>query len=194
MAKQPKVLVIPGIGNSGPDHWQTLWEKGDSSFIRVEQRDWDNPNCEEWVNTLEAVVKQQGPQTVVVAHSLGCLLVAQWAAITEQRIMGAMLVAVPDPKGPNFPVEAVGFSDLPTRPFSFRSVVVASTNDPYGSPAFSQKCAQAWNADLVEIGSAGHINASSGLGIWQKGLHILAQLRFNSSMDLDEQARLSSNR
>lgn len=188
MLRQMNVLVVPGIGNSGVNHWQTLWENADSSFIRVQQRDWDHPNCKEWVQRLEAAVQERGPQTVIVAHSLGCLAVAQWACITKQKILGAMLVAVPDPEGPNFPLEATGFSELPLEPFEFRSIVVASTNDAYGSLEFSQKCAEAWGAELVEIGSAGHINASSGLGIWEDGLQLLSRLRFNLPMDLDGSA------
>ena len=82
-------LIIPGYGNSGPEHWQSLWQQQDARFRRVEQRDWWSPQCSEWVATLERAVAASGPDTVLVAHSLGCGLVAHWAAQTRQRIRAA---------------------------------------------------------------------------------------------------------
>jgi uncharacterized protein len=167
------VLILPGIFNSGPQHWQSLWEAEQPHFRRVMQRDWDYPVCEEWVDALEAAVKQAGEETVLVAHSLGCLTVAHWAASTRASIAGALLVAVPDPDGPNFPAEAVNFGGLPQQPFGFPSIVVASTNDPYGGLTFAQVCAKVWSSQLVNLGDRGHINADSGLGRWPEGLQLL---------------------
>lgn len=172
----PKVLIFPGIYNSGPQHWQSLWEADHPHFQRVIQRDWDQPVCEEWVDTLEQAVEEAGPQTVLVAHSLGCLTVAHWAASTQRKIVGALLVAPPDPNGPNFPADAVHFGAVPLRPFNFPSIVVASTNDPYGGLMFAQVCASAWGSELVNLGDRGHINADSGLGRWPEGLKLLGQL------------------
>ena len=114
---------------------------------------------------------------VLVAHSLGCLLVAHWAAASANgHIHGALLVAVPDPEGPSFPKEASGFSPLPVRPLGFPSVVVASADDPYGSAEHAARCAAAWGSRLVEVGAAGHINSASGLGAWSDGFALLRQL------------------
>jgi uncharacterized protein len=170
------VLILPGIGNSGPEHWQTRWESANTAFRRVAQRDWENPVRAEWEAELERAAALSGPDTVLVAHSLACLLVAHWSARTRQRIKAALLVAVPDPDGPAFPVEAIGFSNVPLHPLPFRSIVVASTNDPYGSVTHSQECAAAWGSQLVTIGAAGHINASSGLDSWQEGHRLLRKL------------------
>ena len=71
------VFMLPGIGNSGPGHWQTLWEQRNPSFVRVQQRDWDSPVCHDWVISLEHAVRAHSADVVLVAHSLGCLLVAQ---------------------------------------------------------------------------------------------------------------------
>lgn len=170
------VLTFPGIGNSGPQHWQSLWEQSNPEYVRISQRDWDNPVCEVWASVLEDTVQRLGPSVVVVAHSLACLAVAHWAAKSHSPIKAALLVAVPNPDGPSFPAEAVGFSPLPMQPFSFPSIVVASTNDPYGSHAHAQACAAAWSSRLVTIGAAGHINASSDLGQWLEGYELLRQL------------------
>jgi predicted alpha/beta hydrolase family esterase len=58
----------------------------------------------------------------------------------------------------------------------FRSRVVASHDDPYGSFAFAQACARAWGSELADVGNAGHINAASGLGDWTAGRLLLASL------------------
>jgi predicted alpha/beta hydrolase family esterase len=169
-------LILPGIGNSNADHWQSLWEKANPTFVRVQQADWNNPVCEEWLEVLEQQVAQAGENVVLIAHSLACVLVAHWAAKTKFRIKGALLVAPPDPDGANFPAEAVGFSPLPSIPFGFHSIVVASTNDPYGSIEFSKSCASAWGSHFVSIGAMGHINASSGLGAWPEGFVLWQEL------------------
>lgn len=113
---------------------------------------------------------------VLVAHSLACLVVAHWAARTGRKVKGALLVAPPDPDGPNFPAAATGFSPLPAVALGFPSIVVASSNDPYGSIAFAQSWAQTWGSRFVGIGPAGHINSQSGLGEWRAGLSLLREL------------------
>lgn len=44
MSSQPRVLILPGRGNSGEKHWQSVWEKRDPQLRRVQQREWDNPD------------------------------------------------------------------------------------------------------------------------------------------------------
>lgn len=170
----PAVLILPGIGNSGHEHWQSLWERENPSFIRVQERDWDKPVCDEWTANLERAVAESGKETVLVAHSLACLQVIHWAATTKREISGAMLVAVPDPNGPNFPADAGSFKNVPQQRLPFQSVVVASTNDPYASLEYASRCAKTWGSEFINIEDAGHINASSGLGEWKPGFEILS--------------------
>ena len=171
------VLILPGIGNSGPQHWQSIWEQSHPKFVRIQQRDWDNPVCDEWGAAIEDAVRCATLDVVLVAHSLACLAVAHWAARAHAPIKAALLVAVPNSNGSNFPKEAVGFSETPTQPFSFPSTVVISADDPYGSSEHSERLARAWGSRVVKIGNCGHINASSGLGAWPEGYELLKQLR-----------------
>lgn len=170
------VLVLPGIGGSGLQHWQTRWELLQPSFTRVVQKDWETPHCSDWVQVLEKAVSAVGPDAVLVAHSLGCLLVAHWAAQTALTIRGALLVAAPDPDGPCFPAGAREFAHFPLQQLPFESIVVASSNDPFGSVDFLGRCAEQWGSRLVVIGEAGHVNAESGLGVWSEGFEILKTL------------------
>jgi hypothetical protein len=171
------VLIFPGFGNSGPQHWQSLWEQANPGFVRVQQRDWDNPVCSEWVAALEAAVKQAGPHVVLVAHSLACLTIAHWAAKPHAPAAGALLVAVPDRNGPNWPAQIAGFGDTPMQQLPFPSTVVISDDDPYASPVHSEQLARAWGSRIVHIGNRGHINADSGFGAWSEGFDLLEQLR-----------------
>jgi hypothetical protein len=170
------VLILPGIGDSGPAHWQSLWQAANPGFQRVPQRDWDHPLCHEWVATLDHTLRAMHAPAVLVAHSLGCLLVAHWAQSATQAVKAALLVAVPDPQGAHFPAEARGFSPWPRAPLPFPSVIVASSDDPYAPLPHAQACAAAWGSRLVNIGAAGHINAASGLGDWPAGQALLQDL------------------
>ncbi len=171
------VLILPGYGGSGPKHWQSLWELSNPEFERIQQRDWDKPVCAEWIAGLEAAVNRIGPRVVLVAHSLACLAVAHWAAQPHAPIQAALLVAVPDPAKPIFPAEAVGFSSTPICPFTFRSTMVVSSDDPYASQELSARLAKAWGSHLINIGNCGHINSNSNLGAWAQGYELLEQLR-----------------
>ena len=171
------VLILPGRGNSDPQHWQSRWEATHPHFHRVIQDEWERPACSAWLQRLEVAVIASGPGTVLVAHSLGCLLAVHWAARADARSLGhvkaALLVGVPDPLRPAFPPELVGFEPVPMQALPFASIVVASTTDPYGSWEHSRDCAAAWSSRLVTIGAAGHINTASGFGDWKQGFKLL---------------------
>ncbi|MEK1907278.1 MAG: alpha/beta fold hydrolase [Pseudomonas sp.] len=171
-----RFLILPGYGDSGPTHWQSLWQQGDAQFRRVEQQDWLNPVCSDWVMALEQAVADSGADTVLVAHSLGCSLVAHWAAQTRLPIRGALLVAPPDPQGPAAELNLQGFAPLPPQALGFPSLLVASSDDPYGSLDYARAAAQRWGSRLQLIGAYGHINGDSGLGDWPEGRALLQSL------------------
>jgi predicted alpha/beta hydrolase family esterase len=184
------ILILPGINDSGPAHWQSLWEASIPGARRVLQNDWDNPDCALWVAALARVVNEaqsgqgEGERAgaVLAAHSLGCLLVAHAAAgpsreALARNVRGALLVAPPDPDAISFPTDiARGFDPLPLAPLPFPSVLVASRDDPYADFAFSRRVAAAWGSELVDAGARGHLNAESGLGDWPDGRRLLDRL------------------
>ena len=170
-----QVLILPGIGGSGPDHWQSVWEREHPSYRRIEMPDWNAPELEVWVSVIDAAVQAQSGPPVIVAHSLGCLALAHWVS-RGGRLQGALLVAVPDPTGPEYPQAACSFRELPLVPFGFPSRLVASRNDPYGSFEHAARCAAAWQCALVDVGALGHINAESQLGSWPQGHALLRGL------------------
>jgi uncharacterized protein len=169
------VLILPGLGGSGPLHWQSRWEELNPAYQRVQMPDWDHPKLEPWLSALDAAVQSCATPPVIVAHSLGCLAVAYWAARGGQA-HAALLVAVPDPDGSDFPQVARSFGPVPLAQLDFPSRLVASRTDPYASFDFASRCAAAWGSALTDAGDVGHINADSGLGDWPAGQRLLAQL------------------
>jgi len=173
----PRILIVPGWGDSGPEHWQSLWEKANPGFQRVVQRDWLYPIRAEWVETLAAGIRAAGGPAVLVAHSLGCLAIAYCARDTTLPIHGALLVAPPDVERPDFPPVLEGFAPIPRERLPFPSIVVASRNDPFSEFARAQALAEAWGSRLVDAGEQGHLNADAGLGPWPAGERLLDALR-----------------
>jgi predicted alpha/beta hydrolase family esterase len=171
------VLVVPGWGDSGAGHWQSLWEKANSDFRRVVQRDWFYPVCAEWVETLAREIRAVGRPVVIVAHSLGCLALAHALRAGALPVQGALLVAPPDVEHPDFPPVIEGFTPIPREALPFTSIVVASRNDPFGDFERSRALAAAWGSRFVDAGLAGHINTDAGLGPWPTGEQLLAELR-----------------
>lgn len=180
-ASRVRTLLLPGLYDSGPDHWQSRWEQHDASCQRIIQRDWVTPVCSEWAETLDKAVRAADGPVALVAHSSACALVAHWAMIAapEQlaKVRGALLVAPSDPLGPSYPPGPTGFDPVPMSRLPFRSIVVASSNDEYVALETARAYASAWGSEFVNIGEAGHINSSSGLGDWSFGYELLGRLR-----------------
>ena len=175
-----RVLILPGLYNSGPEHWQSHWERAHPDFRRVEQDDWETPRCADWIARLEDAVRDAGPDAVLVAHSLACTLVARWAETTgqpRQWVRGALLVAPSDVEAPSYPEGTEGFKPMPRNRLPFPSIVVASTDDPYVPLERAEDFARAWGSELVNIGPAGHVSSASGLGDWPVGFKLLEHLR-----------------
>lgn len=168
------VLTLAGLWNSGPQHWQTHWEHKHPGWHRVQHRDWNNPGCHEWVAELDAAIAASEGPPLLLAHSLACVMVAQWATSgSDLKIAGAFLVAPSDVEAPSYPVDVNGFAPLPMARLPFPSIVVASSNDEFVSLERARQFAQAWGSKFVDIGPAGHINGDSGYGEWPEGEKML---------------------
>jgi predicted alpha/beta hydrolase family esterase len=167
------IIILPGIGGSGETHWQTRWERADPRAARFQPADWNEPDLQDWIAALDRSVAASASPPLLVAHSLACLLVAHWNAVSHLPVAGAFLVAVPDPRSAAFPAEAAAFAHVAQAKFRFPSIILASSDDPYGSMDYARSCAAQWGSGLVETGALGHINGRSGLGGWAFGRALL---------------------
>ncbi|WP_135229129.1 RBBP9/YdeN family alpha/beta hydrolase [Deinococcus fonticola] len=175
----PQIVIVPGLGDSGPEHWQTLWEQKYGA-ARVRQDDPENPTPAAWAERLNEVIEATPGELVLVAHSCGVPTVVHWARFygANERVKGALLVAPPDMDHPNLHQQhpaAAQMAPVPLSPLPFPALVVASENDPYASLDRAQQFARAWDAEFISAGEAGHINIASGHGDWPDGEVLLSE-------------------
>ncbi len=170
------VLLLPGWHNSGPEHWQSLWQDA-HGFTRVEQHNWDWPLRGDWMMQLEEAVLAH-EHSVLVAHSLGCILVAAWAAHSQNthRVKAALLVAPADVERAEMQHILHSWSPIVRERLPFPSILAASRNDPFCSLMRASALAHAWGSRLVDCGTSGHINADAKLGDWPEGFALLQEL------------------
>ena len=178
--EKPLVLIVPGLNNSGPRHWQTLWEREYEDCVRVELGMWEQPHRNTWVNKLNAAIHATNRPVILVAHSLGCHAVAWWNALERPeeggKVVGALLVAPPQVEGPDIDGRIAGFSPVVRQRLPFTSILAASQNDPYIAFGQAKRLARIWGSRLVDVGPLGHINADSGIGDWPYGRYLLERL------------------
>ncbi len=167
------IIIVPGWRDSGPGHWQTLWAERLPQARRVVQDDWHTPTRSAWVARLEETVLEQPGPVVIVAHSLGCITTAHMKPEVAARVSGALLVAPADPER-----RAVlsDFAPVPYAALPYRSILVASSNDPYCPIRLAGAYARAWGSEFVRLQNAGHINVDSGHGEWPLGRALLQSL------------------
>lgn len=180
------ILILPGLGNSGPGHWQRRWGERFPHVRYVDQDDWDHPTLNDWVGRLHQEIMLATRPVVLVAHSLAIAAVAHTAQrLADTKVRGAFLVSPPDLEDPDvladLPQEVRTFGDVPRDPLPFPSMVVVSSNDAFVTVERAADMAAAWGSELKQAGPAGHINVASGHGPWPEGLlmfsHLMKRLR-----------------
>lgn len=180
--KDADILIIPGQGNSGPDHWQTRWQERLSSARRVEQADWEHPERELWAQTVADAVNSAAKPVILVAHSLGVPTALNALPSMTKQPAGAFFVAPPNLDDPDVvPAQLLGFGPYARAPLPFPSITVGSSNDPLCSLEVADELAAAWGSLFVNAGEAGHIDAAAGYGPWPEGTMVFAQ--FLSKLD-----------
>jgi predicted alpha/beta hydrolase family esterase len=169
---------IPGLHNSKKDHWQTYFElQQPSQFIRIEQENWDEPDCETWINKIEKDLEGlHHSRLILIGHSIGCMAIVKWFEKFGHTIKGALFVAPTDAEKENFPSYISGFSPIPRQSLPFPSILVASTNDHVTSLKQAQEFALNWGSVLHTIENAGHLEPKSGFGEWPAGFKLVEKL------------------
>lgn len=169
-------LILPGWQGSGPGHWQRCWAAEDDRCRVVEQDDWERPELGAWLDRLHAAV-MNSPGSILIAHSLGAVLVAHYARRhPDAPVAGALLVAPADVDALSSDHALASFQPAPLSPLPFPSLLALSRNDPYISVARGQLFARAWGSELVDLGEAGHVNTESGHGPWRQGFTLADHL------------------
>ena len=171
-------VFVAGYGNSESEHWQKLWFNQTKNAYWVEQKEWNNPNKEIWIEELErTLIHVKGP-ILIIAHSIGCHTVVEWVKkyYKNHNIIGALLVAPPDTNAKSFPKEIIGYQNTPLEQLPFNSTCILSSDDPYSSIEKAEFLAEQWGSEVVYIGKKGHVNLASKLGNWEEGKEVLKKL------------------
>ncbi len=184
-----RYLILPGWQGSPDNHWQSHWLRSLPNATRVEQADWDHPDPASWVAALQRAVSTSNSPVIIIAHSLGCITVARWAAqaplASLRQVRGALLVAPADVERPGCPSALQGFAPIPRDVLPFPSQLVGSDNDPAASAARALQLARDWGAQAAVLSGAGHINVKSGHQRWEQGFAYLYRLQ----SQIEQQAR-----
>ncbi len=175
MSSEATLVIVPGWRNSGPGHWQSLWAERLDGAVRVAmaEDDWQRPRRSVWLQAIARTILAQPGPVVVAAHSLGCIATTQLPPAVARHISGALLVAPADPERRGVLAD---FAPVPCQPLPYRSVLVASANDPYCPIRTAGAYARSWGSEVVRLQNAGHINDESGHGEWPLGLALLQSL------------------
>ncbi|MDN0075686.1 alpha/beta hydrolase [Crenobacter sp. SG2303] len=175
--KNTTILIVPGLRDHVPEHWQTLLEeqlvKAGQKVRSVPPLETDKLSCAARVAAMQQVVSEIDGPIVIVAHSAGCMITVQWAQQHSRPIQGALLAAPADLESPmpaGYPstdaIAANSWLPIPRKALPFTSIVAASSNDPLGQYQRVVEMAQAWGSRVADIGAVGHLNPAAGFGPW----------------------------
>ena len=189
-SERVRYVLVPGWYGSEDAHWQSHWQRALPNASRVEQQDWITPLRADWIAELDAEIRRQPGPVVLIAHSLGCVTVALWAAQAERRVRdqvrGALLVAPADVERESCAEALRNFAPISREPLPFPSVLVGSDNDAAASALRAMELARAWGSEAAILSGAGHINVKSGHRYWEQGFGYLYRLQSR----IEQQARL----
>ncbi|MEU1492937.1 alpha/beta hydrolase [Streptomyces sp. NPDC005776] len=176
----PTVVLVPGLRDHVPDHWQTALAARLPGAVTVPPLTKARFSRDAQVATLDGVLSRIAGPVVLVAHSAGVLTTVHWAARHHRPVRGALLATPPDfdtplPEGHPGPgtLSEHGWLPVPRAPLPFPSVVAASTNDPLARFDRVAELARAWGSRLVDVGAVGHLNPASGYGDWPRAREFL---------------------
>lgn len=177
------VLIVPGLRDHVPNHWQTLLQAKLAKVRSVPPLEQDKLSLEARVAAIQHELEQIEGPVILVAHSAGVLMVVHWAARHARPIKGALLAAPPDMAAQwpeNYPtpdsLRANGWAPLPKGRLPFPSILAASSNDYLASFEAAAQMAEQWGSQLLNLGDVGHLNPASGFGEWTRAEDLIHQL------------------
>lgn len=183
MSRAPTVLIVPGLRDHVPQHWQTLLAAALPDSVTVPPMGRADLDCQARVDAIEDAARAIDGPIVLVAHSGGCIMVAHWARQTQRPVDAALLATPPDfdsPMPADYPslaeLGAAGWLPVPREPLPFPSLVCASRNDPLARLPRVLELARDWGSRVEDLGEVGHLNPASGYGPWPQAQALIAGL------------------
>lgn len=179
----PTVLIVPGLRDHVPTHWQTLLADRLPRVRSVPPMGREDLDCAARVEAIEREAQAVEGPLLIVAHSGGVVMLAHWALQTRRPVLGALLAAPPDferPMPEGYPtveqLDASGWLPVPRERLPFPSIVAGSRNDPLADYERVADMARDWGSRLVDLGEVGHLNPASGFGPWPRAEQFIEEL------------------
>jgi hypothetical protein len=167
------VLIVPGLRDHVPDHWQTHLQARLPNARTVPPLEVDRLNLAARVEAIERTIAGIEGPVLIAAHSAGVIMTVHWALTTGRPVRGALLACPPDLEKPlpeGYPTLAAlaegGWLPVPRQRLPFPSIVTVSESDPLCALARATELGRAWGGDVVNLGKVGHLNPASGHGLW----------------------------
>ncbi len=182
-ATGPCVVIVPGLRDHVPDHWQTLLGAQLPGSVTVPRMQENKLCCDAWVDQIDRTLAGIAGPVILVAHSGGVMMVVHWAQRHSRPIHGALLATPADLESPlpaGYPTtEALqlgGWLPVPRSRLPFPSIVAASTNDPLARYERVSQYAHDWGSRIVDVGAVGHLNPAAGFGPWPRAHEFICEL------------------
>lgn len=171
------ILILPGLGGGTDKHWYRRWNSKLKTARIVEQKKWNNPDKDDWVENIVSATNAAAKPAFIIAHSLGTVALAHASArLANANVVGAFIAAIPDLAASKHLIpETKSFLQMPTAPLPFPSLQIASQNDVYCTYKRAEEFSLDLGSLLVDAGDQGHINDESGHGPWPEGLMSLSK-------------------
>lgn len=182
------VLMLPDADGGGIGYWQDHWAASRIDCASIDVGASHRPNRNNWVTRLDQAIRGRDAPIVLVGHGTGALTIAWWCELLGQEleadIVGALLIAPPDPAAAEGDERMHAFAPLPRTILPFPALVIASEDDPVVSVDRAFSIAREWGAGFARFGACGHFGAGDSIGAWPQGEQLL-----DSFIDLIEPGR-----
>jgi hypothetical protein len=168
------VLIIHGLGGSGPGHWQSwLAQRLAHAGVHVaypQLPDPDAPLLSAWRAALMAELEALPAPPVVAAHSLGSVLWLHATAEAQERLAERVLLVAPPSETASFDAIAE-FLPAPFAPAGLdraagETRLVCGTDDPYCPEGAHVAYAEPLSLPCDVITGGAHLNVDAGYGAW----------------------------
>ncbi|WP_111858283.1 RBBP9/YdeN family alpha/beta hydrolase [Acinetobacter sp. CFCC 10889] len=190
-------IIVPGVGGSDYDHWQSWLQRQLMSCSRVQQ-DWNHPVLAEWIDNFVHTLNKVNAPTQIIAHSFGCLTsVAALAQYPELKSKVKKLVLVAPANPARFGEAGFARNSVGNYAEYFHKLridvpvdMIISENDPWLNFEDAQALAKAWKIKPHNFGQAGHINVASGFSTFPEIFDYLIATPANAYINNFDESKL----
>ena len=185
---EPLILTVPGLDNSGPGHWQTLWENSRGDCRRVDLGMWDRPHRNTWVNKLNLALHKAQHPVVLCAQGLGCLAAAWWVEYERPKfgepVVGAIFISPPDVDRPGLDPRLARFGACPRETLPFPSYLVVKPDLPMFERVSAIRLARDWGSYFID--DSGGRRDGTEPASWTPDYGLLHSLERKSAADISQ--------